>query len=208
MVQDSFSAAYSFLNDLGSRFWGHSSSLLFWTLFIVIFSILIFKFYRFIAKRDLFSHSTEWSLQSEVLHQRHGSFWGEIIMHGMFFPFLVFLWFAGFAFVLFFSAPDFSVMQVALVSATLVAAIRITAYYNEELSTTLAELMPYWLLGTVLVSTNVFSIETAANRLSTAGDLVPDLLAYFTFIILAEWIMRILAFFKHLFLGVSPPKKA
>lgn len=206
-VAPSFSELVGMLSGVGTRFWEHSSELALWTFSIVVFSILIFKFYRFVAKRDLFSHPREWNLQAEIWHKSHGKFWGAFLTQGIFLPFLLCLWFAGFAFVLFFLATDFSVELVALISVTLVAAIRITAYYNEEISITLAELMPYWLLGTVLVSPNVFSFDVAIERLSQAGDLVPDIVSFFIFVILVEWSLRILLFLKHALLGAPPAKK-
>ncbi len=195
------------LLQLSERLSAQSDELVGWTLTIVVFSILIFKFYRFVAKRDLFKTIEKRRKVSEPSHQTALSFWAGLVEYGIFFPVLVCLWFAGFALVLFFLARDFSVAQVSLFSVTLVTAIRVTAYYNEEVSITLAELMPYWLLGTVLVTADVFSVETATARLSTIYELIPDVITYFVFVVLVEWFLRVLLSLKHFIFGVSVPSK-
>ena len=54
-----------------------------------------------------------------------------------------------------FSSPN----HILVVSVSLVAAIRVTSYYNEQLSQDLAKMIPFALLGIFLVDATFFSVQ-------------------------------------------------
>ncbi len=159
---------------------------------IVIYSIFIFKFYRFIASRDIFKLN---------LRQYSESFMGFLgnILSGIFyvieylllFPLFAFLW-SSFLAVVLMALSRAEVGTTLMISIALVAAIRVTAYYNEELSKDLAKMIPFALLGVFLIDMSYFSFEIFIVKIKTIPLLGQQLLYYLGFVIVVELILRIL----------------
>ncbi|MFH1224966.1 MAG: hypothetical protein V1676_04145 [Candidatus Diapherotrites archaeon] len=174
---------------------------------IAAYATLIYIFYRLVAKRDIF----EWNVEKYRI-KKGGMFAAivdlvlGIIKYGIFFPFVVFLWFGGFSVLLSLLAKNINMTHLLLISATLVAAIRLTSYYTEDLSKDLAKLVPFALLGIALAEPTFFSLELFAQRLADMPQFLPQIAAYLTFIILLEWVLRVVLAFKHLVFGVARPK--
>ncbi len=174
------------------------------TISIVLYGFLIYRFYRFLAKRDVFGLDIKKYYEEHSGWKRifHSTVLG-IIKYGLFFPIVVFFWFAGFTVLFSFLAKNLPVDQLLLVCIAFVTAIRITSYYTEDLSRDLAKLIPLALLGISLAEPNFFSLSLLQERAASVGTLISDILAYFLFIILVEWVLRILLHFKYALFGVG-----
>lgn len=92
------------------------------------------------------------------------------------FPILVFIWFGIFSTFMFFLAKDLPVATILLMSMALVATIRITSYYKEDLSKDLGKMIPFALLAIFLVAPNFFSMELVQERFSEVSSFVSDIL--------------------------------
>ncbi len=174
------------------------------TLSMVAYGVFIYKFYRFIAKRDVFGFS-ELELQAE---QRDSFIKLTHIVSGTFkywvlFPIVVFFWFSGFSVLFFFMAKDLPTETILLISITFVTAIRITSYYTEDLSRDLAKLIPFALLGVAILDPGFFSVDSVMTRFSELAAFLPQLLAYFVYVVLVEWTLRVLLAIKHGLFGVN-----
>jgi len=150
---------------------------------IAIYSIFIFHFYRFIARRDCFKIAT----------CRYPKVIG-FLKYFFFFPFVAFLFFLGLALIINFLTTDYSTPELLATSFALVLAIRLTAYYNEDLSRDVAKMLPFALLGIFLVSPDYFDFgsQTIQDTISQIPSILRDGLQYIFFIILIEWVLRIL----------------
>ncbi len=161
---------------------------------IVIYAFFIFKFYRFLARRDL--------LKLE-LHKHSKKFSGifsnflqvilYIIENIFLIPIAIFIWFAVLAALLLFLSKAHTPETVLITSIALVAAVRITAYYSEDLSRDLAKIVPFTLLGVFLIDyTSVFSVQTSIETASQILSLWKEMLYYLMFVIIVELVLRIL----------------
>ncbi|MBU0497320.1 MAG: hypothetical protein KKC68_01425, partial [Candidatus Thermoplasmatota archaeon] len=98
-------------------------SLLYLVISLAIYSILIWYFYRFIAQRDCF-----------CIKQNAHPYLKGCLDYFMIFPFVATLFFTGFALILIFLTKNYEIPELLATSFALVVAIRLTAYYNEDLS--------------------------------------------------------------------------
>jgi hypothetical protein len=160
-------------------------------LFIIgmgIYSWFIFKYYRFVARREIF----KWKLGAGETGKK--SFLGAvgyILKHLIIFPILTFFWFIILAAILIFLSKNNSVQSVLLVSVSLIGVIRLMAYYNEDLSKDLAKMLPFALLGVFLVDVSFFSVQSSIESLTILPSLWKNIMYYLFFIILLEFILRI-----------------
>ena len=89
-------------------------------------------------------------------------------------------------------------------SFAIVTAIRITSYYSEDLSKDLAKMLPFALLGVVLVNPSYFDPGSIGARISGLPDYLMVGIQYIVFIILIEWILRILLAIRY---AIFPKKR-
>ena len=72
----------------------------------------------------------------------------------------------------------------------IIVAIRITAYYTEDLSKDVAKMLPFAILAIFLVDSSYFSIETVTDRINAIPDYINEILQFLILIIIVEWILR------------------
>ena len=147
---------------------------------IAIYSMLIYHFYRYIARRDCFK-------PSERKHTKTISF----LKYGFLFPFVAILFFMGFSFMLIFLTRSYDISHVLYTAFAIVVAIRITAYYTEDLSKDVAKMLPFAILAIFLVDSSYFSIESVTERINALPEHINSILQFLILLILVEWILRI-----------------
>jgi len=159
---------------------------------IAIYSILIWHFYRFIARRDCFKLTT----------RKHGKII-SFLKYFFLFPFVAFIFFLGFSLLLLFLSKNYEVTTVLSTSFAIITAIRITAYYSEDLSKDVAKMLPFALLGVALVDPSYFNPDDISAKIEMLPLFVNTAVQFVLFVIIVEWILRVLLNIKHFFL---PPK--
>jgi len=147
---------------------------------IAIYAILIWHFYRFIAKRDIFKTSPK--KHSKVIH---------FLKYFLLFPFIASIFFIGFSLMLLFLTKNLELQAILSTSFAVIAAIRITAYYSEDLSKDLAKLLPFVLLGVFLIDPSYFSLEDIMNKINSLPQFLTLCIQSILLIVLIEWILRI-----------------
>jgi len=173
--------------------------LLVFTIGIFFYAVFVWFFYRNLSKKDLFKldlskyelPETKWRRLKKA-----GSVFLYILKYGIVFPFYVGFWFAVLTFFVFLLSEGVTIRQVALVSIALVSTVRITSYFNEDLSRDLAKLTPFVLLGVFLVKPDFFSLDLLVDRFNAIPPLGWEILKFLTFCILLEWVLRILCHIK------------
>lgn len=169
-----------------------------YTIGMVLYGIFIWHLYRFIARREIFPFRLQKYMSTERKILNAAAY---ILENLVIFPILVFLWFGLFSLFMFFLAKDLTVATVLLVSMALVATIRITSYYNEDLSKDIGKLIPFALLAIFLVAPGFFSIELVEDRIAEVFSFGEDILKFAAFTVTVEWVLRILYLIKKKILG-------
>lgn len=168
-------------------------SLFYLAILIAIYSVIIYHFYRYIARRDCFK-------TGKCKHSKAVGF----LKYFFLFPFIAVIFFLGFSMMLLFLARDISLDLVLSTSFAIVIAIRITAYYTEDLSKDVAKMLPFALLGIFLVSPSYFLMEDITNKINALPELINIAVRYIVFIIIVEWILRTLLTIRY---AIFPKKE-
>jgi hypothetical protein len=167
-------------------------SLLYLVVSLALCSIMIWYFYRFIARRDCF----------KVDHYRHPIV-VSCLSYFLLFPVVATLFFTGFALILVFLTRNFEIPQLLATSFVLVVAIRFTAYYSEDLSKDVAKMLPFAVLGLVVVNPTFFNFEDILGTINSLPGFFNLAVQFILFIVLIEWVLRIALFGKHLIFSSS-----
>ena len=147
---------------------------------IAVYSIMIWHFYRFIARRDCF----------KITSTNHPKLM-SIMKYFLFYPIIGFLFFAGFSTMMLFITKNYSIPAVLSTSFGIIIAIRLTAYYNEDLSKDVAKMLPFALLGLVLVDPSYFRFEDIIFKFSQLPSFFIQAVQFILLIIFVEWTLRI-----------------
>lgn len=176
------------VNDAWDLLWPVSI----YVLGMAAYAVFVFKFYRFVAARDMFgldlsryegrSHGLARSILHVVLY---------VFKYLVLFPVFAFFWFAVLTLILAFLSKGQTFAETLLIALATVAAIRVASYYKEDLSRDLAKILPFAVLGIFLVDASFFSVSDSLDSLRVAGDYTESILYYLLFLIALEFVLRI-----------------
>ncbi len=171
--------------------------LLWFILGIVIYAVFIFKFYRFLARKNVFQlHLHKYSASLEGSIEKFVRVFLYILEFLVIFPLFIFFWFAVVAFILMMLSKN-PLGQILLIAMALVASVRITAYYNEDLAKDLAKMFPFALLGVFLADMSSFSFASSLAIMKQLPSQWQTLLYYLGFLVLLELVLRLITFMWH-----------
>ncbi|MFQ6031199.1 MAG: hypothetical protein ACE5Q6_27355, partial [Dehalococcoidia bacterium] len=102
-----------------------------------------------------------------------------------------FAWCAILTTLLTFLARGQTINNILLIAMAVLSAIRITAYYNEDLSRDLSKILPFAMLGVFLIDVSYFALSTSVDSLLGALLSWKTIVYYLGFMIGLEFIMRI-----------------
>ena len=174
--------------------------LFFFVMGMAIYAIFIFNFYRFLGRKNIFELDVAKYEQS-----KHRSF--RILMGVIFyvakylvlFPIVAFAWFIILTVLLSFLAKRQPIDTILLIAMAVLSAIRVTAYYNEDLSKDLAKILPFALLGVFLIDLSYFSISASVEALQQAYTQWESVVYYLGFVIGLEFLLRVTSPFLGVF---------
>ncbi len=157
-----------------------------------IYTLFVFKFYRFLASKDIFAIDVSRYEESKYRAVRVFLQTTLYLAKYLFiFPLVAFVWFATFTVLLSFLAPDRPFSDILLVSLAVVGTIRISAYLTEDLSRDLAKILPFAVLGIFIVNVSFFKTSESFEVLRQANDNRESILYYLGFLIVLEFTLRI-----------------
>ena len=158
---------------------------------MAVYAIFIFKFYKFLGRKDIFSLNMSKYEQAKFKAARMTL---QVIFYiGKYlilFPFVAFFWFAVLTFLLAFLAKNQPIQTILMVSMAVVSAIRLTAYYNEDLSKDLAKILPFALLGVFVIDLSYFSVSGSITALQETVHEWQTISYYLAFVISLELTLR------------------
>ena len=147
-----------------------------------IYAVVIYHFYRYIARRDCFK-------QSVSTHTKFVGFCKYFFL----FPFVAIVFFLGFSLILISltKTSSYDISTILSLSFSIILTIRITAYYTEDLSKDVAKMLPFAILGVFLVDSTYFSLDAVEQRIGMLPENINLIIQFLILIILVEWILRI-----------------
>ncbi len=173
------------------EFWQPLVILAFYAIILALYVIFIWKFYKFLAKRDIINIDLSKFNRSEhpVLSKTFASTF-FLIEYLIILPILVFFWFSILALFLLFLSKTQSVSHILLISAAIVSATRMASYYSGTPAKELAKIFPLSILSVFLLDPNFFSIEKLIGRFSSIPSFFNHILVYLIFILALEIVLR------------------
>jgi len=169
---------------------------------VAIYSIFVYKFYRFLARKKIMELKlSEYEMHAGVKKFIHGL---ETIF---LFPFIVFFWFFVMALLMTLISFGQSIESIVYISVAYVSAVRIGAYYNEDLSKDMAKLIPFSLLALFIIDASEMSWINPIDLVSQLFGMWKLLAYYLVFVILMELVLRIITIGRHGKKGVTDKKK-
>ena len=161
---------------------------------IAVYGVFVFHFYRFLARKDILDLNL-----SKHNEARHPFLRKTIAMvFYMFKSLLVFPLFVFFSFLvmsglLFLMGRNHSMDSVMLAAMGVVAAIRICSYHNTALSKDIAKILPFALLGIVLIDNSLIRIPDPTDSLQQAALRFETMVYYLGGVVAMEFILRMVS---------------
>lgn len=165
----------------------------FFTILMVGYSVFVYFFYRFLAKKNIIHlNLNQYNRYSNPAIMKFFAALFYIIEYIILLPIMTFFWFGVLAIFLLILSDGMSTSAVLLVSAALVAAVRATAHMSEDLSKDLAKMLPFTLLSiSITTAAGFFNVPNLTSRISEIPTLFDNIPYYLFFIVAVELIMRI-----------------
>ena len=190
------------MSTLNSLLTGNTSltvTLLFFTAIIVIYSVFVFYFYRFLAKKNIIElNLNQYNQYEDPTTVKLFAILFYVVEYVILLPILTFFWFGVLSSLILILAKDLDINIVLLISAALVAAVRMTSYISQNLSKDLAKMLPFTFLAIAITQPGFFEIAPLVARISEIPSLFSNLPYYLIFIVAIELIMRCIEFTHHL----------
>ena len=160
---------------------------------MTVYAVFVFRFYRFLASQDMFALDMSRYEQSSMKFVRKClQVFFYIVKYIIVFPVFAFFWFGVLTVILAFLSKGQSFSETLLVALATVSAIRVTAYYNEDLSRDLAKILPFAVLAVFLIDASFFSIGESLDILREAEKYTENIVYYLGFLVLLEFTLRII----------------
>jgi hypothetical protein len=163
-------------------------------LIIVIYSVFVWKFYRFLGTKNLlelnlsrynkYKHQTLYKTFSIILY-----FLEYIII----LPIFVFLWFLVFSVFLILMIENLELKTILTTSIAIITAIRIMTYipiYGESVAKEVAKLLPLTLLIVALSTPKIINLNGFLTIVKEIPTFYTTILSYLIFIVFIEIILR------------------
>lgn len=158
-----------------------------------VYAVFVFKFYRFLASKDMFKlDMSRYEQSSHKVVRRTLQVFFYIVKYIIVFPVFAFFWFGVLTVILAFLSKGQSFSETLLVALATVSAVRVTAYYNEDLSRDLAKILPFAVLAVFLIDASFFSIAESLDILREAEKYTENIVYYLGFLVLLEFVLRII----------------
>jgi hypothetical protein len=166
---------------------------------IVVYSTFVFKFYRFLATRDLIDVDfTQYSDGFTGFLKRLVNGILLIIQNILFAPFLISFWVLILAVILTLLSGGGDLYWNVLVATSIVGSVRVISYFSEDLSRDVAKMLPFAVLGVFLVDAGSFNWDAVSTLWGQLDVFAISFASSMVLVVLLETILRILSTLKQI----------
>ena len=159
---------------------------------IVLYSAFVFKFYRFLATKDLIDADlTQYSKGFTGFLERfiHGVL--SVIQHILFVPFLISFWTLILAVILTLLSGGDNLYWNVLVATSVVGSVRVISYFSEDLSRDVAKMLPFAVLGVFLADAGSFNWDAIGILWKQLDEFAISFASSMALVAILETILRI-----------------
>lgn len=174
--------------------------LLIFTTIFVIYSIIVFYFYKFLSKKNIIELNLyQYNQYENPSLVKFFAIFFYFIEYIIILPVLTFFWFAILSILILMLSPHLEMGSVLLIAAALVASIRILAYIHKSLAIDVAKIAPFNFMIIAVTTPDFFSLSSLFSRVHEIPALFTDIIYFLFFIMAIEVIMRTADFITVLF---------
>ena len=167
---------------------------------IALYSVFTWKFYRYISKKDLIGlNLQQYNRTTHPFFNKLVAALFYLIEYLIILPFLIFFWFAILALIILVLSEELTASQVIIISAAIVGAIRMLAYYEEDLSKDLAKIFPFTILVIFIINPSFFSLDRVLENLRAIPTFLGNIVLFLVLIVGVELILRVIDLILNLF---------
>lgn len=193
IISNGLNTAYTSFKEVVPVEYQPFFSIAFLTVVITLYVLFVYRFYKLIAKRDLIElNLRQYNNFDHLFLKKVIGLILFLIEYIIILPIMVFFWFLVVSLILLMIAKEQSINQIILISACLVGVIRITSYYSQELSQDISKLYPLTILIISVSSSGFFDVGSIIQKVADVGDFFTNIVIYLVFIILVEFVMRVI----------------
>ena len=158
---------------------------------ITVYGVFVFNFYRFLARKDIITLNLQKHNQAKRPALRKTiTVIFYIFKCLVLYPVFVFFWFSVMAGLLYVLSRNHTTETVMLVAMGVVGAIRICAYYKDALATDIAKILPFALLGIMLIDNSIVRIVQSAEGVREAALQWETVVYYLVAVVTIEFVLR------------------
>ncbi|MBI4393554.1 MAG: hypothetical protein HY556_07140 [Euryarchaeota archaeon] len=156
-----------------------------YTVAIAAYALVVYGFYQYISRRNILG--THDSPKAPGL----GAAFVRLLRYIFLFPLFSFGYFLVLSAALFFLAKSQDVPQLLLISMTVVAGVRASAYISENAAVDLAKTIPLGLLAVLLIDPGYASLDVTLARFNEVTGQLDLVLRYFIAVVLLEFGLKL-----------------
>ena len=200
MAQATLAEGYNLFVASLSPMWRSFLGLFIIVIFITLYAIFILKIYKWVATKNILElNLKQYNTSSHPVWSRLAGIGLYLLEYIIILPILVFVWFVIFTIFLIVSAGDIPVATLLVISAAVIASIRMTAYYKKSVSAEVAKLLPLNLLAVSILTLNFLNVDKILSNLSQIPGYFGQILSYLLFIVVLEIVLRLFDFIISIF---------
>ena len=170
---------------------------------IVLYSAFVFKFYRFLAKKDLIDADfSQYSDGFTGFMKRFVDGILLIVQNILFAPFLISFWVLILAVILTLLSGGDDLYWNVLVATSVVGSVRVISYFSEDLARDVAKMLPFAVLGVFLVDAGAFNWDAVSILWSHLDEFAISFASSMALVVILETVLRILSTMKDI---IWPP---
>ncbi|MFH0713034.1 MAG: hypothetical protein V1722_00950 [Candidatus Micrarchaeota archaeon] len=177
-----------------------SANVLVLAIAIAIYASIVGTFYLHLSKKVLYEVKTN---KPKGFLRAYFDALIFILEYTILFPLISFLWFVILSILLYLLSQKMSLDTIFMLSISIVAAIRICAYYSEHVAVDLAKLLPLTLLAVLLADASTLTQVTIQTKILELLTSLPRFVPYLGIAIAVEWILRLALGVKHFLFPAS-----
>lgn len=163
-----------------------------YTFFIVGYTVFIWKFYRFLSSKDILHlNLNQYNYSKHPKLEKFLVVCLYIIEYMVILPFLVLFWFSILSIFLLLLSETGDIQQILMISAAIIAAVRVTAYIQEDLSKEIAKILPFTVLAMFIMKADLFDATKLFKSIIEIPQLFSHIFMFIVFIFFIEFVLRI-----------------
>jgi hypothetical protein len=160
---------------------------------IAFVAIFIWYFYKSLSRRNLIGlNLLQYNKTKHPFLRKFLAVVLYFVEYILIMPALIALWFGALSFILMAIGDNASLNQILLISAAMVAAVRILAYYHSEISRDLAKMFPFVALSLLLLSPSELDVTRMLNQIKELPFMFNNVASFLIAILGVEILFRVL----------------